>query len=524
MSHFFLKNKSASKKSKTTSSFDLSAVRPKVNFDLSTIQNLKVEEEPAKYNLFNTSKNLFITGKAGTGKSTLLREFVNYCHFKELNVAVVAPTGIASINVGGVTIHSFFQLNIDNPTDLKKLNPVKKTLLESVDVLIVDEISMVSDLHFEQMNKRMNQAKFGQNPHNRQFGGVRIVLFGDLFQLGPVSKQNEEVGYFFESKVFEEMVFNDNIQMQELTKIWRQEDATFINLLSKVRVGKVGESDLGELNQKIIKNNQSQVAKDKQITILCTLNSQVNLYNSEILNTLDSPAHTFNGKIVEEFGNIDSLPPIELTLKKDCQVIFVKNDLEKRWVNGDFGIVKRFGYKVVMTKNKLENSQIYWNYVDQNKQILEEIKNYQNKDYQIKQATYILEIQIVRTGQMVEVSKEVWEKKQYLPIEIANKVDGETVFENAIKEKIVGAYHQFPVKLGYAITVHKSQGMTLNGAIVDFGGGAFGSGLLYVALSRVKSLDNLYLTKPISNQDILLDGKVIQTYQDLQNQAKGILG
>jgi ATP-dependent DNA helicase PIF1 len=529
----FWKNKGFTKKTKDDSpkTFKMSFndfeddYQPPVYFDMSKVDNIDPIDEPARFKIYHTSQNLFITGKAGTGKSTLLKEFVDYCKFKKLNVAVVAPTGIASINVGGVTIHSFFQLSIDNPQELKKLNPIKKKLLEAIDVLIVDEISMVSNMQFEQMDKRLSQAKFGHNPHNRQFGGVRVVLFGDLFQLGPVVKDNEDLGYFFESKTFGQMVGMANMEMCELTKIWRQDDREFINLLGKIRQGQANNQDLQLINNKLTSDNPSKLSQDKKISILCTLNNQVNRYNTQILNTINQPTHTFSGKLNGEFGHFDSLPPEQLELKETCLVVFVKNDLEKKWVNGDFGQVLRFGYKITLEKNKMERYEFYWDYQNQSAQIHKDLARFKDQGYVIKLAGYVIEIQVQRTSQIVQVAKDTWEKKQYVPIEMIKEEEGETSFETKIKEKTVGSYNQFPIKLGYAITVHKSQGMTLTGAIIDFSGGSFGSGLLYVALSRVKSLDNLYLTKPLGINDILLDPKVTQAYQELKQLGNGgVLG
>ena len=525
-SYNFGKKKPTSKTkndSKPSSRMTFEIEEEKIEFDMSRIENIDPIEEYARFQLYNSTQNLFITGKAGTGKSTLLKEFVDYCRFKKLNVAVVAPTGIASINVGGATIHSFFQLNIDNPTELKKLIPIRKKLLEAVNILIVDEISMVSDLHFDQMDRRLNQAKFGLNPHNRQFGGVRVVLFGDLFQLGPVSKEGSEVGYFFESKTFGQMHAMNNIKMLELNKIWRQDDKQFIDFLGKVRHGYASEEDLELINSKLTNQQPIDIVKQHNISILCTLNHQVNRYNSQILSTLDTPIHIFKGKVNDDFGHFDSLPPLDLELKVGCLVVFVKNDMDKRWVNGDFGSVIRFGYKLTLDRENVESYRYYWDYQNRKDEIRNDMTELPERGFRIKEAGYVIEITITRTNQVVQVEKDIWEKKQYVPIEEAREEDGEMVFETKIKDRIIGSYQQFPLKLGYAITTHKSQGMTLSGAIIDFSGGSFGSGLLYVALSRVKSLDNLYLTKAIEPKDILLDPKVIGAYQAMQQNSGGII-
>lgn len=473
--------------------------------------------------LYETKQNLFITGKAGTGKSTLLQEFVKWCQSQNLNVAVVAPTGIAAINVGGVTIHSFFQLGI-NQDELKKLNPIKRKIIEALDVLIVDEISMVSDKIFDLMDKRMNQAKFGHNPHNRQFGGARLLIFGDIFQLGPVSKQGDENKYFFESQVFAKMLYLDNIKLVELTKVWRQDDKQFIEFLNQIRHGEPNLKSLELVNLKVINDKPETVSKKKDISILCTRNVEVNEYNSRILNTLDTETFTFEGKIEGKLEYYDSLPPIYLELKIGALIVFVKNDQTKRWVNGDFGIVKNFAYRITLNKNKIESFKTYYDYKTRKSEIKADFERFRSQGYTILEANYIIEIEIKRTKELVIVEKTIWEKKQYELAEEEVVQDGETTIISRVKERVIGSYKQFPCKLGYAITIHKSQGMTLEGAILDFGMGAFGSGLLYVALSRVKSLKNLYLTSELSINHIILDSKITQFYNELKSDKNKNLG
>ena len=478
--------------------------------------------EPAKHAIYNTTQNYFITGKAGTGKSTLLREFVEYCKVNDINCAVVAPTGIASINVEGATIHSMFQIDIYNPTNLKKLNPIKKNLLRAIDVLIIDEISMVSDEITEVINKRMNQAKFGDNPHSRHFGGARILLFGDIFQLGPVTKNGENPqGYFFESGVFEEMYHKGSIEILELHKIWRQDDPIFISLLNKIRNDTATNNDLKILNDKILTESPDVFAKQNNFSILCTTNSQVNYYNSKILATIDTKSHKFDGQIVGEFTHYDGLPATELHLKKDCLVVLVKNDVNKRYVNGDFGIVQNFMYRLVATIGKTEKTKTYIGSEIATENIKKDMDKFKLDGYNIASAGYMLEILLTRTGQIVQVAKESWERKAYEIAEEMVEEDGEKFIKQTLKDKTIGAYTQFPVKVGYALTIHKSQGMTLEGAILDFGSGTFGSGLAYVAFSRVKSLANLYLTQPIDATIVKLDPKIALFFG--QKVANGII-
>ena len=468
-----------------------------------------------KYCLYNTTQNLFITGKAGTGKSTMLKEFVAYCKQNNINCVVVAPTGIASINVNGTTIHSFFQIDIHNPTNLKKLNPIKKNILKAVDVLVIDEMSMVSDQMFDLINRRMNQAKFGDNPHSKKFGGARLLLFGDIFQLGPINKEDEkQVGYFFESMIFEFMRYNGNIALLELNKIWRQDDQKFIDILSKIRDNSAKNSDLELLNRKILLEPADTFAKKNNFSILCTTNRQVNYYNTQILNTIDSKTHVFTGKLLGEFAHYDGLPAMELELKIGCLVVFVKNDASKRWINGDFGIINNFVYRLTLVKNEQQTIETYADYLNEKDKIKADMEKFAKDGYKISNAGYYLQITLTRTGEEVFVGKDNWEKKQYEMVEEEVIVDGEKMIRQSIKDKIVGAYNQFPLKVGYALTVHKSQGMTLEGAVLDFGSGTFGSGLAYVAFSRVKSLANLYLTAPIDTTIVKLDPKVVEFYND----------
>jgi ATP-dependent DNA helicase PIF1 len=467
------------------------------------------ETDFGKYSLYNTSQNLFVTGKAGTGKSTMLRELVDYCKQNGINCAVVAPTGIAAINVGGSTIHSLFQIDIHNPTNLKKLNPVKRSLLKAIQVLIIDEISMVSDTILDLIDKRMNQAKFGENPHSKRFGGARLILFGDIFQLGPVSKDNEApVGYFFESDVFAQMYNKGNLEMLELTKIWRQDEPEFISLLNKIRTNSAVNSDFDLLNNKVLTESPDVFAKQNNFSILCTTNNQVNYYNAKILATIDSPAHQFKGQLTGEFTHYDGLPSTEMLLKKGCLVVLVRNDVNKKYVNGDFGIVKDFKYRVVATKGNVERIKIYEGDQINTDKIKSDIAITKADNFEISLSGYVLEIELTRTGETVLVPKENWERKQYEIAEELVEQDGEKVIKQTLKDKTVGVYTQFPVKVGYALTVHKSQGMTLEGAVLDFAAGTFGSGLAYVAFSRVKSLKNLYLTSPIDASIVKLDPKI----------------
>jgi hypothetical protein len=294
----------------------------------------------------------------------------------------------------------------------------------------------------------------------------------------------------------------------ELHKIWRQDDPIFIGLLNKIRNDTAVDEDLTILNNKILTQAPDVFAKENNFSILCTTNSQVNYYNTKILATIDSKPHKFNGQLIGEFTHYDGLPATELHLKKGCLVVLVKNDINKRYVNGDFGIIQNFMYRVVATVGKVEKTKTYTGSEIATDKIKEDLQKFKMDGYNIASSGYLLEILLTRTGQVVQVPKESWERKIYEITEELVDEDGEKMIKQSLKDKTVGAYTQFPVKVGYALTIHKSQGMTLEGAILDFGSGTFGSGLAYVAFSRVKSLKNLYLTRSIDASIVKLDPKI----------------
>jgi ATP-dependent DNA helicase PIF1 len=413
--------------------------------------------------LEKTETHLFITGKAGTGKSTLLQLFRNTSHKK---VAVLAPTGVAALNVQGQTIHSFFGFppRIVTPGEASR-KVTRKDLLriyKNLDVLIIDEISMVRADLLDGMDKflRVNRENY------RPFGGVQVVFFGDLFQLPPVVTRDPveaayftdyyDSPYFFSGKVFQDPDFQ--LETLELRKVYRQESRHFLRLLEAVRLNEVDYDDLEDLNER---HEPGFVATDGYIT-LCARNATADKINQRELSLLDAPEHEF---IAEVKGQFDpGLYPADfgLRLRKGAQVMFVRNDIEERkFVNGTIG-------KVILL----------------------------NKD------TIVVETEASDgKKQRIEVSKIEWEIIRYK--------GGAT---GGLETEVVGSFSQYPLRLAWAITIHKSQGKTFDRVLIDLGGGAFEHGQLYVALSRCRTLEGVVLRQPIRHQDVITDERVVDFY------------
>lgn len=406
--------------------------------------------------LENSSQNVFLTGKAGTGKSTLIQYFRS--HSKK-SVVVVAPTGIAAFNLGGQTIHSFFKFP-PSIIDKKAINnDVDPKLYTEIDTLVIDEISMVRADVLDGVDIFLR--RYGRDK-SLPFGGIQILLVGDLYQLPPVVAQKEkeilykmyETPYFFNSNVFNQA----NFKKIELMTVFRQTEDQFIEILNKIRIGEIDNETLGPINNRV-----SQKKSDDHI-ILTTTNGVADEINQSKLDSIDKPPFTYSAEIEGNFPHEENKIPAlwNLQLKKDSQVMFIKNDRRGRWINGTLGWVT---------------------YLSEN----------------------IIKVRI--SDNIVEVPKGEWENIKY-------EYDDES---QEIKGISVGKMKQYPLRLAWAVTIHKSQGMTFSKVRVDFTKSPFAHGQTYVALSRCRTLEGLLLTKRIWAKDILIDPEITEFYKTLTN-------
>lgn len=437
---------------------------------MNSIIDISNPEQKNAFDLItHTRQSVFLTGKAGTGKSTFLKKL---CETTKKKFVVLAPTGIAAINANGVTLHSFFKLPFrpimpDDPDlelkngrifDFFKYRKEHRKIIKEVELIIIDEISMVRADTIDCIDRILRI--YSENMR-QPFGGKQVLFVGDIFQLEPVvTPDTREIisrfypnPFFFSARVFQET----NLISIEFTKVYRQSDQTFISILDNIRNGKAGALDLDSLNKRV--DSSFQPKEDEMYITLATRRDNVDYINDKKLAELPSPEFISHGMIDGDFPESSLPTSLNLTLKNGAQVMFIHNDMDspRRWVNGTLGTISGID----------EEGNVYV---------------------------------LLENGEEYLVGLDTWRNYRYRYNEK----------KKCIEEEIIGTFTQLPLKAAWAITIHKSQGLTFSHVVVDFSGGVFAGGQAYVALSRCTSLEGIVLKKGVERGDIFVRNEILE--------------
>lgn len=455
------------------------------------LEGLRLDADNEEFNkaidyILNTDKTIYLTGKAGTGKTTFLKYLKKVTRKR---MVVLAPTGVAAINASGETIHSFFHIRPSvyipedplrtadselNELSMKsifkhlKYSKSKVELIRNLEAIAIDEVSMVRCDIMDVIDKILRLYRDSTKP----FGGVQMILVGDAYQLPPIVKKEEQEIlkssydgiFFFDSKVMEQIINNNQLIYVELQKVYRQNDSKFIELLDRVRVNDMQDKDFALFDSKI--NKDKFTNENKSHIILTTTNVKVNYINEKRLAALPTQSKVYNAVVTGTFAEKERPTDIALELKVGAQIIFIRNDKENRYYNGKLGVVKHLGEKFLLIETETNNGEK----ID------------------------------------VTVHPETWKSVSYKW----------NTTENVIEEEILGTFMQLPVRLAWAITVHKSQGMSFDRVMADLGN-SFETGQVYVALSRCRSLEGLLLSSKIKPQSIIADPRVIEFSKNMSD-------
>jgi len=431
-------------------------IKSKINSKIEINSQFKVALEVME----NTVKNVFVTGRAGTGKSTLL----NYWRgITKKSAVVLAPTGVAALNVNGQTVHSFFRFKPDITLDkiIKKSFKKGKNIYQKIDCLVIDEISMVRSDLLDCVDKFM---RLNGRDKNLPFGGAQMIFIGDLYQIPPVvvGKERQIFRTLYKSQYFFDANAFGGLKMKfiELEKVYRQQDQVFINLLNAIRNNSATQEHLEAINARV--DPQFEPSSTSFFIHLTTTNKLAEEINQKQLAKIKDKLYAYQGEVEGDFSSRSLPTKLELLVKKGTQVMMLNNDSNGRWVNGSVG-------KVINVRRKKQ---------DREDIVIVELAN----------------------GEQVEVLPFTWELFRFF-------LDKET---GRLKSETIGSFRQYPFMLAWAVTIHKSQGKTFERVIINLGRGTFVHGQLYVALSRCTTLGGLVLRRPIEKKHIFMDWRVVK--------------